>query len=81
MIAEVRQHLHAVPFRPFAIVMSSGQRYRVATPDHAGVSPAGTRIIVWLDDEGSITLSGLHMVAVEAEGKNGARRPRPNRKR
>jgi hypothetical protein len=74
MIADVRKHLHAVPFRPFFIVMSSGQRYRVATADHAGFDPRGSRVVVWLDDEGSITISGLHITAVETESKNGSTR-------
>jgi len=73
MIAEVRQYLHASPFQPFVIVMSSGQRYPVASADHAGVSPTGGRVVVWFDDEGSVTVSGLHIVAlVKGATKNGA---------
>ena len=53
--------------------MSSGQRYPVASADHAGVSPTGGRVVVWFDDEGSVTVSGLHIVAlVKGATKNGA---------
>jgi len=47
MIAGVRQFLLASPFEPFAIVTSSGHRYRVASADHAGVNPIGSRVVVW----------------------------------
>ena len=65
MIADVRRHLEARPFEPFTIVLSSGDRYPVLTQDHASVGPSGTRMVVWFDDEGSITLSALHVVGIE----------------
>lgn len=74
MIADIQRHLQAGPFEAFTIVTSSGDRYRVATPDHAGIHPRGSRVVVWFDDESSVTLSGLHIVAIEKETakKNGA---------
>jgi hypothetical protein len=74
MIADVRHHLEARPFVPFAIVTSSGIRYRIPSADHAGINPQGTRTVVWFDDEGSVTVAGLHIVAIEKESspKNGA---------
>jgi hypothetical protein len=73
MIPDVRQHLQAVPFEPFVIVTSSGHRYRVASSDHAGVSPQGNRAVIWFDDEGSVTVSSLHIAAIEKDAprKNG----------
>ena len=65
MIPEIRQLLEARPFVPFYIHTSGGNRYRVATPDHADFGPEGKRIHLWFDDQGSITLSGLHIVGVE----------------
>ena len=67
MIADIRQCLQAVPFEPFLIVTSSGKRYRVATADHADINPQGSRAVVWFDDESSVTLSGLHIAAIEKE--------------
>ena len=73
MIADVRQHLQAGPFEPFAIVTSSGRRYRIASADHASLHPHGSRVVIWFDDESSVTVSGLHIVAIEkdAASKNG----------
>ena len=68
MIADVRQHRAAAPFEPFAIVTSSGHRYPVASPDYAGVHPRGSRVVVWFDDDSSVTLAALHIVAIEKNG-------------
>lgn len=67
MIADVRQYLQAGPFEPFAIVTSSGHRYRIASADHAGVHPHGSQVVIWFDDDSSVTVSGLHIVAIEKE--------------
>ena len=73
MIADVRHHLEAGPFEPFSIV-TSGHRYRIASADHAGVHPNGSRVVIWFDDDSSVTVSGLHIAAIEKEAakKNGA---------
>ena len=74
MTVDVRHHLQAGPFEPFFIVTSSGHRYRIASPDHASVNPHGSRVIIWFDDDSNVTVSGLHIAAIEKEGakKNGA---------
>jgi hypothetical protein len=73
MIADVRHHLQAGPFEPFAIVTNSGHRYAVPSADHASINPPGNRIVIWFDNGGSVTLSALHITAVEkiAAAKNG----------
>jgi hypothetical protein len=73
VIADIRQLLEAGPFEPFFIVTSSGNRYRVASADHASINPQGSRVVVWLDDESSVTLAGLHITAVEKEAPPRAR--------
>ncbi len=50
MIAEIRQLLSARPFEPFLIVTSGGNRYRVASAEHAGIDPQRSRVVVWFDD-------------------------------
>jgi hypothetical protein len=65
MIGDIRQHLEAAPFEPFAIVTSSGNRYAVPSADHAGLNPTSTRVVVWFNDDASITIAGLHIVAFE----------------
>ena len=65
MIGDIRQLLHAVPFEPFTIVTTSGRRYPVPSADHAGLSPASTRVVVWFGDDSSVTVAGLHVAAIE----------------
>lgn len=74
MIADVRRYLQAGPFQPFAIITSSGHRYEIPSADHAGMSPEGNRIVIWFEDGGSVTLSALHITAIEKmpSGKNAA---------
>jgi hypothetical protein len=65
MIGDIRQHLQAAPFEPFTIVTSSGRRYPVPSADHAGLNPRASRVVVWFDDDSSVTVAGLHVVAIE----------------
>ncbi len=68
MTPDVRQHLLAAPFETFSIVTSSGHRYGIASPEHAGINPRGSRVVVWFDDESSVTISAIHIVAIEKNG-------------
>lgn len=65
MIGDIRQHLEASPFEAFTIVTSSGRRYPVPSADHAGSNPQGSRVVVWFDDDASVTVAGLHTAAIE----------------
>jgi hypothetical protein len=65
MIADIRQLLVARPFEPFFILTSGGGRYAVPSAEHAAVDPQRTRVVVWLDDGSSVTISGLHIAAIE----------------
>ena len=65
MIGDIRQHLEAAPFEPFTIVTSSGRRYSVPSADHAGLNPGSTRVVVWFDNDSSVTIAGLHVAAIE----------------
>ena len=65
MIGDIRQHLGATPFEPFTIVTSSGGRHAVPSADHANSNPQGTRVVVWFDDDASVTIAGLHVAAIE----------------
>jgi hypothetical protein len=73
MIAEVRHFLASGPFEPFVIVTSSGNRYRIASADHATVNPQNSRVVVWFDDEGGVIISGLHIASVEREAPHKAK--------
>jgi hypothetical protein len=74
MIPDIRQLLLAGPFEPFFIITSNGNRYRVASPDHASTNPQGSRVVVWFEDDSSVTLAGPHIAALEKES---SQKPKP----
>ncbi|MBU6402456.1 MAG: hypothetical protein KGS61_19220 [Verrucomicrobia bacterium] len=65
MIADIRQLLAVRPFEPFSILTSGGNRYPVPSAEHAAVDPQRSRVVVWLDDGSSVTISGLHITTLE----------------
>lgn len=77
MIGDIRQRLIAAPFEPFTIVTTSCRRYSVPSAEHAGVNPQATRVVVWFDDDASVTIAGLHVAALEKgmTSNNGRRDP------
>lgn len=66
MIADIRQLLAVRPFEPFFVLTSGGNRYPVPSSEHAAVDPQRSRVVVWFDD-GSVTISGLHITSIEKE--------------
>ena len=73
MVAAIRQFLQSGPFEPFAIITSSGKRYRVPSADHASINPHGSQVMVWFDDESGLIISGLHITSVEKDAPNKAK--------
>jgi hypothetical protein len=67
MIPDIRQLLLARPFEPFFVITTNGNRYHVASPDHASTNPQGSRVVVWFEDDSSVTLAGPHIGALEKE--------------
>jgi len=67
MFDEIRRLLAARPFVPFVIVTTGGSRYRVASNEHAAVSPPPHRVTVWCDEGGGVMIPGLHIASVEQE--------------
>lgn len=65
MIDDMRRLLGTRPFQPFVVVTTGGNRYPVPTAEHAGLSPRGTRLVIWFDDGSGVTVPGLHIGAVE----------------
>lgn len=65
MISEIVKRLEAKPFEPFDIVTTAGKSYRVASADHAHLTPRKTRVVVMFDDESTVTITALHIAAVE----------------
>lgn len=65
MIAEFDAYLKQRPFQPFVLVTSAGQKYRVASPDHAHVHARRTRVMIDFDEGGGVVIAALHMAAIE----------------
>ncbi|MFW5883192.1 MAG: hypothetical protein ACOCVG_02390 [Verrucomicrobiota bacterium] len=51
---------------PFTLVTASGDRYRVPHRDHISISPKGTYVTVFDDDDGFYVLPLLTVVALES---------------
>jgi len=39
----------------------------VASADHADINPKGMRVVIWFEDDSSVTVSGLRIAAIEKE--------------
>lgn len=61
----IRKLLTTAPFLPFNVVTSGGNRYPVLSPEHAMVNPRGSRVIIWFDDDSSVTIATLNIASVE----------------
>ena len=51
IIKSIRAFNHATPFRPYVIRMTSGETHRVPHPDFVTISPRGSFVIVFDDEE------------------------------
>jgi hypothetical protein len=78
VIQSIREFNRAVPFVPYQIRMTSGQRYEVPHPDFIFVSPKGSFVVVVDKKDRPHHLSSL--LIESASLSNGSRR-HPNRKR
>lgn len=67
MIENMRRLLAARPFVPFSIVSTGGNRYRVASNEHAAVSPQPYRVTVWFEEGGSVMVPAPHLASVAQE--------------
>ena len=65
MLAELNKRVNAVPFAPFQIVMSSGVRYEVPTPDHLTITKLLREVTVEKDDGTAVAIHLLHVTAIE----------------
>jgi len=64
MIDEVAKRLAAKPFDPFEIVTTGGDRLRVASRDHAFLTPRRTRVVVMFNDDSVRDVLGQHIQAL-----------------
>lgn len=62
----IRKLLEASPFTPFVIRMNDGRTFPVNHPDFADVSPKGSLVLVYDDeDDAPMQLSSLLIASVE----------------
>ncbi len=61
----IRKKLQASTFQPFVIRMNDGREYPIKHPDFADVSPKGSMIIVFDEDDSAMELSSLFIASVE----------------
>ena len=67
MIEHIARLLRATPFVPFSVTTTSGETLRVPHPDHALVSPRGTRVTIYDDNDVAAILSALHIVTIRTD--------------
>lgn len=65
MMDQIAHLLHATPFVPFTVMTTSGESFRVPHPDHALVSPKGTRVTIYDDRDTAAMLTALHIVGIK----------------
>jgi hypothetical protein len=78
-VERIRDRLHEEPFRPFAVVTSSGHKYPVPHTDFIFLTQ---RVVIVADAGGSTTgVDPIHVVALEdiPVRKNGKRGKRARR--
>lgn len=73
MTEDIRKLVHAVPFVPFTIHLADGGALRVPTVDHIAVGPAGTRTVVFSDNDSWDMLSALLISRVTVDRDASAR--------
>ncbi len=65
VLVQLKQRLAAVPFKPFDIVMSNGDRHQVPTPDHITITRLLRRIQVETDEPRIVEINPLHVASIE----------------
>jgi len=71
MIADVRERMERVPFRPFVIRTSDGHEYSVPTVDHVFITPRGNRVIVVTDEGATAVLGTIHINSIVDQQSDG----------
>jgi len=75
-INEVRELLHAQPFRPFLIHVADGGRIPVKHEDFVALAPTGRELIVYLSDGDYQIVDVMLVTRLEVSARNGGRKPR-----
>jgi hypothetical protein len=63
ILKDLRDVMHARPFRPFWLCLADGRKLHVAHPDYIAVSPTGRGVTVYSPDpEGGLEIADLLLV-------------------
>lgn len=72
MTEQIRNLLGRARFRPFEIVTTDGEVFRIPSVDHAHVPPGGFRVVVWDDRGVHSTISVRHIVRINESAEDAA---------
>lgn len=61
--AELKQLLHATPFRPFTVFLVSEKAFVVPHVDFAALSPTGRTLIVFRKEDGAFDILDVPLIA------------------
>ncbi len=61
----IRRKLGASPFEPFVLRMNDGRSFEIKHQDFADVSPKGSMVVVYDDEDAAIELSSLLIASIE----------------
>jgi hypothetical protein len=64
-VAELVRWTAAVPYVPFTIVMSNGERHAVPTADHLTITRLLREVVLETDEPRIVDINPLHIVALE----------------
>lgn len=64
MLRQIAELLARTSFEVFSIVTTTGREYRVEHPENAAIV-AGRVVVALPQDEGVVTLSGLHIAEIK----------------
>lgn len=73
-IAEIRNLLHAEPFRPFFIHIADGGRIRIVHPDFVALAPTGREMSVYQSNGDHQIIDVLMVTRLELAARNGSRK-------
>ena len=67
--AELKQLLHATPFRPFTVYLASEKAFSVPHTDFAALSPSGRTLIVFRKEDDAHDILDVPLIArLEVQG-------------
>ena len=73
-IDAIREAIHTVPFRPFALRMAGGPVIKVKHPDYIAFGPKGRTLVVYGDDDSFKVVDVMLLTELEWPAPTATRR-------